>query len=177
MKKSVLFADGLVASALLTLLAATGSASPTSAMPEVITLKPQEAYRCLQQHTDSKLFVDVRTRAEVNMLGTSSMIDANIPFLQLSDGLQWDPATDDLKMTLNFEFIPMIREALAAKQLDKSSWIILIGRDGERSLQAAKVLTAAGFSQVAHVLGGYEGELLHKYPVQRANGWRQANLP
>lgn len=143
-------------------------------------LTPQAAYERLRTTAATMLFVDVRSRAEVNVLGASRLIDANIPFLKLSEPLAWDWALEDLKMESNFDFIPALTERLTAKQLDRHSAILLIDRDGERAAQAAKVLAAAGFTRVAYVRGGYHGEPTGSgfmSDKRRSGGWLHAELP
>jgi rhodanese-related sulfurtransferase len=55
--------------------------------------------------------------------------------------------------------------------------IYLICRSGKRTVDAAKALEAAGFSNVTNVLEGFEGELDEKFHRSTINGWRNAGLP
>ena len=55
--------------------------------------------------------------------------------------------------------------------------VVLICRSGTRSVDAGKVLEAAGFADVTNVLYGFEGELDAEHHRGRVNGWRHDGLP
>jgi rhodanese-related sulfurtransferase len=55
--------------------------------------------------------------------------------------------------------------------------IILICRSGNRSLDAARSLEEAGFTQVSNVLHGFEGELDEQHHRGSKTGWRYEGLP
>jgi len=55
--------------------------------------------------------------------------------------------------------------------------IILICRSGNRSLDAGRALEDAGFTQVANVLHGFEGELDGDHHRNAKSGWRHEGLP
>mgnify|MGYP003348303774 CR=1 FL=1 len=55
--------------------------------------------------------------------------------------------------------------------------LLLICRSGKRTLDAAKALEAAGFTDVQHVLHGFEGELNEHFHRSTLNGWRHDGLP
>jgi rhodanese-related sulfurtransferase len=55
--------------------------------------------------------------------------------------------------------------------------VLLICRSGKRTLDAGKALEAAGFSDVAHVVHGFEGELNEDFKRSSLNGWRHDGLP
>ena len=55
--------------------------------------------------------------------------------------------------------------------------VLLICRSGKRTLDAGKALESAGFSNVAHVVHGFEGELNESFKRSSLNGWRHDGLP
>jgi rhodanese-related sulfurtransferase len=139
-----------------------------------------EAYALLQKEADKALFVDVRTRAEVNFLGMPTIADANIPYMKLSEWYAWDEKKNNFKMELNDQFLPKIKERLAAKGLSKDAKIIFICRSGSRSAAAANLLAKAGYNNVYTVIDGYEGDKAKKgeQKGQRVvNGWKNNGLP
>ncbi len=60
---------------------------------------------------------------------------------------------------------------------DKARPILLICRSGKRTLDAGKALEAAGFTDVSHVVNGFEGELNEHFKRSSVNGWRFEGLP
>jgi rhodanese-related sulfurtransferase len=143
-------------------------------------LSSNEAYELLQKEADKTLFVDVRTRAEVNFLGMPTMADANIPYMKLSEWYAWDTKKNNFKMELNDEFLPKIKARLAAKGLTEKDRIIFICRSGSRSAAAANLLAKAGYENVYTVVDGYEGDKA-KEGAQKGqrvvNGWKNNGLP
>ena len=59
----------------------------------------------------------------------------------------------------------------------KARPVLLICRSGKRTLDAGKALEAAGFTDVSHVVHGFEGELNANFHRSTVNGWRHAGLP
>jgi len=55
--------------------------------------------------------------------------------------------------------------------------IVLICRSGKRSLEAGKVLLAAGLSNIFHIDEGFEGELNDVHQRSSVGGWRFHGLP
>ena len=60
---------------------------------------------------------------------------------------------------------------------DKSRPVLLICRSGKRTLAAGEALEAAGFTDVAHVVHGFEGDLDEQFKRSTLNGWRYDGLP
>ena len=132
-------------------------------------LSPQEAWTWLQAETarraalgqDPPLFVDVRMEIESLYVGRPPGVE-NIPWYEYPD-LTPDPAR--------------FAEAVAREAGDKARPILLICRSGKRTLDAGKALEAAGFTDVAHVVHGFEGELNEDFKRSSLNGWRFDGLP
>ena len=55
--------------------------------------------------------------------------------------------------------------------------VLLICRSGKRTLDAGQALEQAGFSEVAHVVHGFEGDLNDQFKRSSLNGWRHDGLP
>ena len=132
-------------------------------------LSPKEAWTWLQAETarraalgqDPPLFVDVRMEIESLYVGRPPGVE-NIPWYEYPD-LTPDPAH--------------FAQAVAREAGDKGRPILLICRSGKRTLDAGQALEAAGFSDVAHVLHGFEGELNDHFKRSTVNGWRHDGLP
>jgi rhodanese-related sulfurtransferase len=128
-------------------------------LPYAGALTPQEAYQVLQMAPSAKL-VDVRTRAELELVG-------RIPG---AVHIEWAYYPG---MVAN----PNFATELAA-QVDAESLTIFICRTGGRSHNAAMVAAQLGFSEAYNLLEGFEGEATPDMKQRcQINGWRHANLP
>jgi rhodanese-related sulfurtransferase len=123
-------------------------------------LLPQDAWAQLQQQPDT-LFVDVRMEIESLYVGRPPGVE-NIPWYEYPD-LTADPARFAAAVT---------REAG-----DTRRPVLLICRSGKRTISAGEALEAAGFSNVAHVVHGFEGDLDEHFKRSTLNGWRFDGLP
>jgi len=54
---------------------------------------------------------------------------------------------------------------------------VLICRSGNRSVDAGEALEKSGFTDVYHVLHGFEGDLDVRHHRNSRNGWRFEGLP
>lgn len=143
-------------------------------------LDSKAAYFHMKKYAKKSLFVDVRTRAEVNFLGMPVVADANIPYMKLNDWYEWDHDKGKFKLELNALFQEKIDKYLRKKGLSKKSPIILMCRSGKRSAKAANLLASLGYKRVYTVLDGYEGDkaVSGKHKGKRVvNGWRNKGLP
>jgi rhodanese-related sulfurtransferase len=123
----------------------------------------QERQRLAQSNPDMlpALFVDVRMEIESLYVGRPPGVD-NIPWYEYPD-LTPDPA----------QFVAAVEQEAGSK----SRPLVLICRSGKRTLDAGLALEAAGFTDVAHVLHGFEGEMNEHFHRSTINGWRHAGLP
>lgn len=148
--------------------------------PQGLYLTAAEAYKFINEHKKNTVFVDVRTRAEVNFLGMPTIADANIPYM-LTDGfMDWNDKKHDFKLAPNSGFLPAIEDLLAKRGLNKESNIVVMCRSGSRSAKAASLLYKAGYKNVYSITDGYEGDKAKSGPHkgQRVvDGWKNANLP
>ncbi|WP_341908796.1 rhodanese-like domain-containing protein [Polaromonas sp. YR568] len=123
-------------------------------------LTPQEAWTWLQSRPDA-LFVDVRMEIESLYVGRPPGV-VNVPWYEYPD-LQPDPAK--------------FADAVAREATGKDQPVLLICRSGKRTLDAGKALEAAGFTDVQHVVNGFEGELDDRFQRSTLSGWRFEGLP
>lgn len=132
-------------------------------------LSPKEAWAWLQAEAGRRtalgqeppLFVDVRMEIESLYVGRPPGVE-NIPWYEYPD-LTPEPAR--------------FAQAVADEAGSKDRPILLICRSGKRTLDAGKALEAAGFTDVAHVVHGFEGELNDQFKRSTLNGWRHDGLP
>jgi len=140
----------------------------------------KEAHNLYTSNKEKVLFVDVRTRAEVNFLGMPTLADANIPYMEMNEWYAWDEKKNEFKLDVNSNFADAIAARLAQKGLGKSDQIVLMCRSGSRSAKAADLLADLGYRNVYTIIDGYEGDTAKDGPSkgQRTiNGWRNASLP
>jgi len=137
-------------------------------------LSPKEAY---DMATKKKvLFIDVRTREEVNFLGMPTVADANVPYMEMDPMYIWNDKKSSFKLAPNSGFVSTIEDRVKAKGFDKSSPIILMCRSGDRSALATNLLAKAGFTKVYSVVTGFEGNM-SKQGRRSMDGWKNAGLP
>lgn len=169
---------------LLTLSTTVAVAINAASVPEIkrtqlgLYLTSAEAHEAATK--EKLLFVDVRTRAEVNFLGIPTVADANIPYMEMDNMYLWDEKKGVFKLEQNSGFMTEIEQRLKQKGLDSNAKIIVMCRSGDRSAKAADLLAKSGYKNVYSVVDGYEGDVAKEgdRKGQRAvNGWRNANLP
>ena len=123
-------------------------------------LSPKETWALLQQQPDT-LFVDVRMEIESLYVGRPPGVE-NIPWYEYPD-LTPDPA----------HFAAAVEREAGRKDRP----VLLICRSGKRTVNAGLALEAAGFTDVAHVVHGFEGDLDEDFRRSTLNGWRHDDLP
>jgi rhodanese-related sulfurtransferase len=132
-------------------------------------LLPTDAWAWLQDQTAQRaaqgleppLFVDVRMEIESLYVGRPPGVE-NIPWYEYPD-LTPDPAR--------------FAQAVADEAGDKARPVLLICRSGKRTQDAGAALEAAGFTEVVHVVHGFEGDLDDQFKRSTLNGWRHDGLP
>lgn len=123
-------------------------------------LQPKEAYDWLQTHAHA-LFVDIRMEIESLYVGRPPGV-VNVPWYDYPD-LQPNPQK--------------FAETIADEATGKDRPLLLICRSGQRTIAAGKVLVDAGFTDVQHVVHGFEGELNEQFKRSTLSGWRFDGLP
>ncbi len=143
-------------------------------------LTAQDAYDLLREDAATVLFIDVRTRGELQFIGMPTLVDAHVPYLIEADPLQWDEVASSFKLVPNVAFVAGVDRRLTQKGLGKDARVIVICQAGLRAAPAVNALTQAGYRNVYTVIDGFEGDPVADGPTrgQRiVNGWRNANLP
>jgi len=123
-------------------------------------LQPKQAHAWLQAHPDA-LFVDVRMEIESMYVGRPPGV-VNVPWYDYPD-LQPDAQK--------------FAETVAQEANGKDQPLLLICRSGQRTLAAGRALEAVGFTDVQHVVHGFEGELDEQFRRSTQSGWRFDGLP
>ena len=122
-------------------------------------LNPQQAWELLQQNTKAVL-VDVRSKIEHTFVGHPPGA-VHIPWKETPD---WQ---------VNPKFVAEIERLVP----DKNAPVLLLCRSGQRSLDAASALEAAGFKRLVNIVDGFEGPLDQHKHRGNLGGWRFSGLP
>jgi rhodanese-related sulfurtransferase len=139
-------------------------------------LSATEAHDLLAKEASSTLFLDVRTRGEVQFVGVPAGLDGHVPYAELNEFGDWDGKAGRYRIDLNSNFARDVAARLAAKKLGKDAKILLICRSGDRSARAANLLADLGYSNVYTLYEGFEGDM-SKDGRRSVNGWKNAGLP
>lgn len=143
-------------------------------------LHPADAMKYVQENQGKVLFLDVRSREEVQFLGMSTLVDANIPYMQNPEWPEWNDAGKNFKLVPNSNFAADVERRLKEKGLAKNDPIILMCRSGDRSSLAVNLLAKLGYTKVYSVTEGYEGDIVADGPLKGTrsiNGWKNDGLP
>ena len=123
-------------------------------------LTPLQAREFLDSNPNA-LFIDCRSEAEFYFVGHP----------EGAVHVSWAEAPD---WEINPHFVAEIRK-LVSHTIDRP--VVVICRSGNRSVDAAKALEAAGFTRVINVLHGFEGSLNERHHRGEIAGWRFDGLP
>jgi rhodanese-related sulfurtransferase len=144
--------------------------------PQGLYLTAKEAYKFVNKNQSKVLFVDVRTQEEIEFVGSTPLMDKNIPFA-VKNLKKWNAKKKRFLDVKNKNFAKDIGKALKVKGLNKNSDIVLMCRSGSRSAKAAKVLFKQGYKKVYTVTDGFEGGKSKKTKHRTINGWKNAGNP
>ncbi len=139
----------------------------------------KQAYDHMMKDMDNTLFLDIRTPSELNYLGVTSVMDANVP-TDTMDGSAWDDKKRRYVRKHNENFVADVDVRLKAKGLKKTDTVILMCRSGKRSVKAANELAKNGYTKVYTVVDGYEGDKVKEGKdkgKRMKNGWKNSGLP
>jgi rhodanese-related sulfurtransferase len=130
---------------------------------EVKKILSIEAYDMLNTVPDTYL-IDVRTRAEYQFVGHP--MNAHLfPYMFLTNRYQRKERPFGYAMTeKNKSFVKEI-----SKLFKKTDNLLIMGRDGTRSVLAARDLVNAGFKNVFDVADGFEGPLFPSFEDNNKN--------
>ncbi|MFN0265329.1 rhodanese-like domain-containing protein [Tepidamorphus sp. 3E244] len=135
----------------------------------ISALPSREAYDALSAD-DGAVLIDVRTRAEWSFVGIADLSAmGKQPIL-----MEWQqfPAMD-----VDAQFASRLAAELKNRGADEGTGLYFICRSGARSLNAARAMSAAGFSSCFNVSDGFEGDLDAERHRGRVSGWKAAGLP
>ena len=135
-----------------------------------------EAFDEMQSEGNEILFLDVRTRSEIAVVGMPTSADANVPYMFMAEPMTWNDDWGSFKMTKNQNFLTAVKQRLEEKGLTQDDKVFLMCRSGGRSASAVDLLTKAGFTNVYTVVDGYEGDKA-KNGKRILNGWKNSGLP
>lgn len=128
-------------------------------LPYAGALTPEEAFKLLQK-TENAVLVDVRSKAELELVGRVPM----------AKHIEWAFYPG---MVANPDFANHLQ-----MQIDKEKLVIFMCRTGGRSHNAALLAAKLGFTEAYNMLEGFEGEATPDTKQRCSiNGWRKANLP
>ena len=134
---------------------------------ELHDISPKSAAQLL--HDDPRaILVDIRSSMEYLFVG-HPVGAVHLPWIDAPD---WE---------INPHFVAEVRKLMLGGAVcdveDGCAPIVLICRSGKRSLEAGKVLLAAGLSNIFHIDEGFEGELNDVHQRSSIGGWRFHGLP
>jgi len=163
--------------ALITFGATVSMAAPTPTKakkqtPQGIYLTAVEAYELVKKEGDKILFVDVRTPYEFQYVGSTPMVDKNIPIVTITL-TKWDAKKKRYVRVLNKNFVQEVEDAMKAKGLTKKDKIVFMCRSGKRSIYTSKLMAKEGYMNVATIVDGFEGGKDKKHKQRTTNtGWK-----
>lgn len=123
-------------------------------------LLPKDAWALIQANADARL-IDIRMEIESMYVGRPPGA-INVPWYEYPD------FTPDAQAFC---------DTVLAEVPRKDHPVLLLCRSGQRTLDAAQALEAAGFTHVINILHGFEGDLDDKFHRSSINGWRHDGLP
>lgn len=126
---------------------------------------PEEAW-CLLKDDPAAVLVDVRTQPEWAFVGIPDLSEAGKQPVLVS--WQMFPA-----MNVN----PNFAAELATREVTADQSVIFMCRSGNRSADAARAMTAKGFSRCFNLADGFEGPLDGDRHRGAAGGWKAKALP
>ncbi|MFQ5958839.1 MAG: rhodanese-like domain-containing protein [Alphaproteobacteria bacterium] len=126
---------------------------------------PEEAWHLLKEDPAAVL-VDVRTQPEWAFVGIPDLSEAGKQPVLVS--WQMFPA-----MNVN----PNFAAELATRGVTADRSVIFICRSGNRSADAARAMTAKGFTRCFNLAEGFEGSLDGERHRGTAGGWKAKGLP
>ncbi|MBF0186344.1 MAG: rhodanese-like domain-containing protein [Magnetococcales bacterium] len=120
-------------------------------------LSPEEALDFIEKN--SAVFIDIRMELEHFFVGHPARVI----------NIAWQDYPD---FENNPDFLKEVKQVAKSDQP-----IVLICRSGHRSIDAGNALIEAGFTNVHHVLEGFEGDRDENHHRSSLNGWRFRGLP
>ena len=138
-------------------------------MHAVGEVTPVEAWEMLESDPRAQL-VDVRTTAEWAFVGVPDLHALGRKTVLI----EW---SEFPSMARNGDFETQVDAQLKARGAGADTPIVFICRSGARSLSAAQVMAAKGYSRCFNLTGGFEGDLDGERHRGARNGWKHEGLP
>jgi rhodanese-related sulfurtransferase len=161
----------------LTVFAAVAADVPKEKQTKLAKyLTAKEAYEVVKAEGPKTLFIDVRTRAELQFVGMTHEIDGQVAFVEMSEFGEWDAVNNRFKLDANPVFSQSVDKLLTAKGLTKADRVVVMCRSGDRSARAINLLADAGYTNAWNQVEGFEGDM-SKDGRRDVNGWKNAGLP
>lgn len=130
--------------------------------PEIPEITPPEAAERCRENSDT-VIIDVRSQVEYEYVG-HPIGALHVPWKEFPD---WQE---------NDAFCQQVDAALGA-EIDLDRPLLILCRSGVRSMAAAKKLSAHGYTNVANIAEGFEGDKDEHKHRSTINGWRFHGLP
>lgn len=137
-------------------------------------LSAKEAHAALLKDA-SIVLIDVRDPIEINFVGHSSGMDANVPLRTVSKKFKNKKGSYGWKDNKNF--VTEVGAMMKRQGHAKTDVVFVSCRSGVRSAVAARLLHKAGYTNVWNLIEGFEGSKEKKTGIRSKNGWRNAGLP
>ena len=152
----------------------------SAAIAEDIGLSPQEVYELKTGGGKEPIFfVDVRVPVEIMFVGSTDVVDDNIPFM-LVDRYEVDEVKGVFRMYRNPHFVNEIKSALRERGLAEDTMVVTMCRSGsERGEPSADVLREAGLNAY-YIVNGFQGSAFKegvKDGFRTQNGWQNSGMP
>lgn len=128
-------------------------------MSHIKNLNPKQAFESLQSQPNA-ILLDVRDKFEAAFIG-HPIGALNIPLKVAPD------------MRLNPNFVDEVKKSIP----NPLTPIFTMCRGGQRSLEAAKALSEAGYLDLTNIEEGFEGPLNDQKHRSTVSGWRFHGLP
>ena len=135
-------------------------------------LSVHQAYKLLSDRSDI-IFIDVRDAVEVGRMGHPDMVDAIVPIYIQTE--QYDTELGEFILADNPSFLSEMQTVLTRHMKTRNDMIIITCGSGMRSAVATRTLAAQGYTNVWHIIDGYEGD--DKRGLNTHNAWQLAGLP
>jgi len=128
-------------------------------MSIIKTVSPCQAHDVLENNADA-ILIDTRTKIEFSFVG-HPVGAVHVP---LKRPPNWDNFPD---------FVEQVEKHLSSTSIP----VVLMCRSGARSMDAAKLLEAAGHTNLYNMEDGFEGDKDDNNHRSTLNGWRFNQLP
>lgn len=134
---------------------------------ELHNITPKQAQQMVDDDPRA-ILVDIRSSMEFLFVG-HPVGAVHLPWIDEPD---WE---------VNPHFVAEVRKLMLGGTVcdteEGCAPVVLICRSGKRSLEAGKVLIAAGLSNIYHIDEGFEGDLNDVHQRSSIGGWRYHGLP